>query len=245
MEYTYEELKDVVDEVVTDCPSQVIFEFFGGEPFLRFDTVKQIFAYIEATYPEKVQYFKIFTNTTLISDDILEFFKQNARRWCIRFSLNDDGENTGGVMLTHGTSVAAMVDNIKQFIATGASCEVHCGAYPDNVARVAKAVEFLYGIGLRIIRVGILHYPSTFDAAYAATLRKEMLKVGDFARSHADLNITNFTEGWDYGRRGPFLFQKINGEYVDDLESASYHADMIQLYRDIYNDFHFNGRSND
>ena len=47
MEYTYEELRDVVDEVVAGCPSEIIFEFFGGEPLLRFDIMEQVFTYIE------------------------------------------------------------------------------------------------------------------------------------------------------------------------------------------------------
>jgi len=57
---------------------KLLFTFFGGEPMLRFDDIKEIteYAYSKAKELGKEMLFSIDTNGTIINDEVIELFKK-------------------------------------------------------------------------------------------------------------------------------------------------------------------------
>ena len=51
--------------------------FYGGEPLLEFELMKQIVAYIKKIYPEKNVRYGLTTNATLLTDEVAQFFQEN------------------------------------------------------------------------------------------------------------------------------------------------------------------------
>lgn len=51
--------------------------FYGGEPLLEFELIKQIVAYIKEVYPEKNVRYGLTTNATLLTDEVAHFFQEN------------------------------------------------------------------------------------------------------------------------------------------------------------------------
>ena len=64
----------------------VHFQFFGGEPLLQFELMKKIAGYLRYYYPERYS-FNIYTNGTLITDEVLDFFRENK----VHLTLSIDG----------------------------------------------------------------------------------------------------------------------------------------------------------
>lgn len=57
--------------------SKVNFSFYGGEPFLRFNFIKECVAYAKLKGEGKKVTFSMTTNGTLINDEIMNFVKEN------------------------------------------------------------------------------------------------------------------------------------------------------------------------
>lgn len=50
-----------------------IIGFYGGEPFLEFELIKKVVAYVEEKYPDRNCGFNLTTNMTLLNDEIIDF----------------------------------------------------------------------------------------------------------------------------------------------------------------------------
>lgn len=51
--------------------------FYGGEPLLKFDLIKSIILYVEKTFRGKKVDFRITTNGTLLTEDVISFFEDH------------------------------------------------------------------------------------------------------------------------------------------------------------------------
>lgn len=51
--------------------------FYGGEPLLEFNLMKNIIAYIKSNYPEKNITYTVTTNGTLLTSDVIKFLSDN------------------------------------------------------------------------------------------------------------------------------------------------------------------------
>lgn len=73
--------KEVAESAVTvalQSPNQYLtFEFQGGEPLLNFDVIQHIVRYTEANCGQKSVSFSVVTNLTLITDEMIDFFKEH------------------------------------------------------------------------------------------------------------------------------------------------------------------------
>ena len=88
---SFEVGKRAIDFLVENSGSRTNLEvdFFGGEPLMNFDVVKQIVAYAKSIKKEKNKNFRftLTTNGMLIDDDVIEF----ANKECHNVVLSLDG----------------------------------------------------------------------------------------------------------------------------------------------------------
>ena len=88
---SYEVGKRALDFLVENSGSRRNLEvdFFGGEPLMNFDVVKQLVAYARSIEKEKGKHFRftLTTNGLLIDDDVIDF----ANRECSNVVLSLDG----------------------------------------------------------------------------------------------------------------------------------------------------------
>ena len=68
--------KRSVDIALQSPTRNLDFEFQGGEPLLNFKIIKYIVEYAESQKGDRVIRYNVVTNLTLLTDEILEFFKQ-------------------------------------------------------------------------------------------------------------------------------------------------------------------------
>lgn len=98
--YCYEHLKDsarmpldlalsIADKELMQHPSDnVVFDIFGGEPFIMFDMIKDFCEVLWESYPDRNLKVTCITNGTFITESIAGWLKKNTHRFISQISLD-------------------------------------------------------------------------------------------------------------------------------------------------------------
>ena len=83
-------VKSILDEALDDDArfDEYEIDFFGGEPFLKFDLIKETIAYVAKTYPQKQLVFMATTNGTLVHGEIKEWLQKHSDIFVCALSLD-------------------------------------------------------------------------------------------------------------------------------------------------------------
>lgn len=86
---SYEYAKEILDkELAADSYNSYIIEFFGGEPFIEFKLMQQLYEYIESKR-KNVTYF-VTTNGTLVHGEIQHWLYERRNKFVCSLSLDGD-----------------------------------------------------------------------------------------------------------------------------------------------------------
>ena len=86
---SFETAKQILDVALNDDRfEEYEVDFFGGEPFLKFDLIKAIVTYVSQTYPQKLLLFTATTNGTLVHGEIKEWLIQHSKIFVCALSLD-------------------------------------------------------------------------------------------------------------------------------------------------------------
>lgn len=86
---TKEIAKKSVDIAMQSPSKYLTFEFQGGEPLTNFEVIKYIIEYAEEIKNEKIIEYAIVSNLTLMTDEMMNFFKEKA----VNISTSIDGNS--------------------------------------------------------------------------------------------------------------------------------------------------------
>ena len=112
----FETAKKAIDFFLehTSNTSNIIIGFYGGEPLLEFNLIKQCVTYVEQIVEGKKVLFNMTTNGTLLTDDIIEFMANHN----IHISISLDGskeEHDKSRKFRNGNgSFDTIIENIKK-----------------------------------------------------------------------------------------------------------------------------------
>lgn len=184
-------------------------DFFGGEPLLCFDTVKQtvLYAAEKAKKHDKVFRFTITTNCTLLTRDIIDFLNE----WRISAILSLDGRpETHNRMRRYrdgGTSHDDALKNALSLVESRGGSDYYVrGTYTKYNLDFYNDVKYLYDIGFRKIS---LEPAIGVDTDWAISesdlpaLEESYLRLTDFweecYRSKDPLDFYHFEIGLTHG----------------------------------------------
>jgi uncharacterized protein len=149
--------RKVVDWVVNNAAKgpedPLIMAFFGGEPMLRFDLMKEMVhrGREMARSVGKDMVFSVTTNGTLITDELLDLCEEN--RIAILFSCDGDKETNDLHRRTR--SGAGITDilykNARKVLDRFPGSAVRMSVDSDTIHKVASNVKFLYDLGFRFV----------------------------------------------------------------------------------------------
>ncbi len=151
-------------------------DFFGGEPLMNFDVVKQIVEYARSVEKENNKNFRftITTNGILLNDDILEYINQNMHNVVLsidgRKEVNDkmrvraDGRGSYDTIAPKFKKVAESRNQKDYYVR---------GTFTRNNLDFSKDVLHLADLGFKQISVE----PVVADEKESYSLRKEDLPV--------------------------------------------------------------------
>lgn len=129
--------------------------FFGGEPLLNFDLMKETVAYgkrlsgelgIELTY-------SITTNGTILNEEILAFFRKHITYTSVSLDGGPMANDTHRVSSDGGGTHALITENLKRFKDAGIPFGINATVSPETVHNLQVAVEYLNDLGARNLRV--------------------------------------------------------------------------------------------
>ena len=93
-ELLYDTACQCVDKIIQEhclkSKSALNLNFFGGEPLLRFDLIKDIYNYVQIHYPAYDISFFVSTNGTLLTDEMKAWFSERKDKFCLGLSLDGD-----------------------------------------------------------------------------------------------------------------------------------------------------------
>ena len=128
----------------------ITFGFFGGEPLLRFDLIREIVAYIGDKQAEHdaVVNLHLTTNGTLITREILEYLRAHEIGLCISIDGPRHIHDQARRFRNGKSSFTRVVSNLQKSIGALDRLQVNSVYTPANVNELADTVRFLADLGV-------------------------------------------------------------------------------------------------
>lgn len=107
--------KNIVDYLVLKEWNEKIISFFGGEPMLEFENLKNIVEYAKKKFEEKNKQisFKVATNFLLMNEEKMDFLREN--NFEIHISMNGNVENNNKM---RDNSTERLLKNFEKFLSS-------------------------------------------------------------------------------------------------------------------------------
>lgn len=181
--------------------------FFGGEPLLKFDIIKEVVAYCKRKEAEidKKFFFSITTNGTLINEEIEKFFIDN--KFAVQISI--DGTKEKHDLNRYDSNHEGCYDKVIEKTANlrkKFAISARATASKNNLDYV-EIFEHLYSLGF--VRITIATARNTLDEADFEKLLKEykrylwyfnyLVKKGDFHKACTMNDIIMPLRKFEYG----------------------------------------------
>lgn len=106
----------VSHSVAVDKETKLKLTFYGGEPLLKFDLIKECVEYAKIVSPDRQWFFSMTSNLTLLTDEMCEWFAKN--KFAITVSLDGDQEthDSQRVFPNGNGSFEIVVRNMKKLV---------------------------------------------------------------------------------------------------------------------------------
>lgn len=170
------------NELLTnDAVDELIFHFFGGEPFLRFDIIKEVVSFLQSkAWPKKWRCFAS-TNGTLVHGEVQEWLDSNKSFFTCGLSLD-------GTPAIHNHNRSNSYDSIDLdfFKRTwpGQSIKMTISEY--TIDSLADGVIHLHNLGFKV--ACNLAYGIDWEMPYSEdALNRELLKLVEYYLLNPDV----------------------------------------------------------
>ena len=178
---TFDIAKKIIDsETEKQDDQMVIFELFGGEPFLEFDLIKQIYDYVLAKNLKQWLMFAT-TNGTLVHGEIQDWLTAHKSHFICGLSLDGTAE-------MHNINRSKSFEDIDLdfFLKLYPNQHVKMTISPQTLGALYDGVVFLHKRGFRIscnLAFGI----DWSTEQNVDVLERELQKLIDFYLNHPDV----------------------------------------------------------
>lgn len=155
--------------------------FFGGEPLLCRDTIRETVAYAQAlqTQTKARFHYKITTNGTLLDDDFLRYSLEHD----IFIAISHDGIRAAHDANRVSPSGDGTFDRLepiaRKLIKSRPYAPVLMTVVPNTVRHYAAGVRYLYSLGFRYL-ICSLDYAGDWTAANLNELKRQYTKLAAF-----------------------------------------------------------------
>ena len=180
---------------------RAVFSFFGGEPMMAYDTLREMVLHAEKVAEERGVHavFRMNTNGLLIKEEHLAFFEQHD----LIFILSIDGNQAmhdaeRRTESGHG-SFEALAKKLPRFLEHNPGMMASVVVTPTNLPHTADGIRFLFDAGFRflIIKPDITQ-PWSEDHVAELSRQYELVAEDYLARMRRgdDLYLNLFDDKW-------------------------------------------------
>ena len=222
---TFENARKIIDsELAVNKAEDFKIFFFGGEPFVNFNILKQIYDYVEERYLGRVKKYAITTNGTLVHGYIKQWLYERKDNFEITLSLDGTKEMHNRNRVTKSGKESFDSIDLKFFSETWSGCVVKMTISQDTIGDFAKGIKFIEEQGFAV----------TFMEIMKSLVHKDDLKIGILGAGYISDKLINMlatseVDGcyieWVFQRKN---VNKITGDIlvIHDLEKIT-KIDMI------------------
>lgn len=178
----FDTAKSILDKALCDDKfEEYEIDFFGGEPFLEFELIKQIIAYVAETYPKKLLLFTATTNGTLVHGEIKDWLKKHAHIFVCALSLD-------GTKRMHNINRCNSFDNIDIdfFAETWKEQEMKMTVSVETLPYLAEGIIFMHERGYRFT-VNLAFDIDWSDKKNSLVLERQLSLLIDYYIEHPDI----------------------------------------------------------
>lgn len=155
--------------------------FFGGEPLLRLDLIKETIAYCGEVEKAKNAHFhhKVTTNGMLMDKAFLEYAGEANLTVAMSFDGVAAAHDAHRKRADGSGTYDALLPKLDLLLKHQPYASVFMTVSSETVGRYAESVEFLLGRGVRYLIVS-LNYAGAWTDAHLKTLKKQYVKIAQF-----------------------------------------------------------------
>lgn len=147
---TFENAKRIIDsELAANKGEDFKIFFFGGEPFVNFNVLKQIYDYVEEWYLGRVKKYAITTNGTLVHGYIKQWLYERKDNFEITLSLDGTKEMHNKNRVTKSGKGSFDSIDLKFFSEVWPGCVVKMTISQDTIGDFAKGIKFIEEQGFK------------------------------------------------------------------------------------------------
>jgi uncharacterized protein len=210
--------KKAIEYLHDNSPGRETLEvdFFGGEPFLAFDTVKKAIEYAKNTYQDKKWRFTITTNGSFLTQDKEQFLYDND----VSIVLSLDGKkeiNDRYRVLKDGSGtfnlIANKIKKVAEHRAASGGYYVR-GTYTHTTLEISKTVMDLHNSGFKYISLEPVVTKETdvgIEESDILKLRREYEHLSDEYVESQKKSLWNFFHFNVDLEAGPCIQKRIHG----------------------------------
>lgn len=178
-----ETAKKIIEKEINtnDEYPEIIFEFFGGEPFLEFDLIKELYEYIWNPKFTKKRVCFVSTNGTLLTDKMKEWLSQ--RKQYIVCGLSVDGTKK-----MHNINRSKSFDSIDLdfFVNTWPEQSAKMTISKETINDLAEGIIFLHNKRF-LISANLAHGVDWSEPNLSDILEEQLNKLIEFYVDNPDI----------------------------------------------------------
>ncbi len=161
--------------------------FFGGEPTLRLDLIREAAAYATQLAEERGKQvsFEMTTNGTRVGDEVIELIHQYQMIVAVSIDGNAAAHNTHRKQHGGGDSFARIDRNLDKLLTQVPWLMSFSVVTPQTVPHLADSVDYLLNKGFRVL-VAWPDQSANWQSSDLAALRVQMQRVADIYIRHTD-----------------------------------------------------------
>ena len=190
---SFDNIKALIDYVTNQKEKYNIIYFYGGEPLLRKDIIKETINYINSKKSKTKFYYSITTNGTLLDDAFINYMKQNKFIY-IAYSIDGlkETQDLNRITFDNKGSFDIVEKNAKKVLNTFDSVIAMVAVTKNNLHYLSKNIEYLINLGFNHINLQF-NYLDNWQDDDLKEIKKQYSKIAsiyaDKIMQECDLEI--------------------------------------------------------
>ncbi len=174
---SFECIKNLIDYEINRKQNYLIIVFYGGEPLLQKNIIKNTIDYINSKKSKTEFYYGITTNGTLLDDDFIKYMKENK---FVNIAYSIDGmkstHNLNRLTIDGKGTFDITEKNAKNLLKCFDSVMSMSVITRNNLSNLSENVEYLIEMGFKYINL-LFDYSENWQDEDLAEIRKQYTKI--------------------------------------------------------------------
>lgn len=176
---SFEDIKRLVDYEIGRKEKYSTIVFYGGEPLLQKNIIKDTINYINSQKSKTEFYYGITTNGTLLDDDFIKYMKENN---FINIGYSIDGmketQDLNRLTIDGKETFDIVEENAKKLLKTFNSAVAMSVITKNNLKQLSENIEYLIEIGFKYINL-LFDYLQDWQDDDLEEIRKQYNQIAE------------------------------------------------------------------